>query len=376
MKSRHSWFCAILIIATPIASSMADAPRSKWLWNFSQFVKQRESDEAAGRVRLTSEDSPVTAAPIDEEVAAVIEATSYKLQGPETMDVVPSGPTSTIAQPSASEKFATSVFGPRNSSENLLSRVRRSRSRRVSADVVIGAEGRFRTATDAGSLINKARNSGGLSRGQRSPIITDTRLRGSKFGELLASGSYWFPARPDIDTLMSKIDSRIVEDAIVIKGPYSALYGPAFNFVDIELVGAPRYENGSESHGMSSFEYKENGDQIYGRQSFWGGDEKWGYRVGYGHRTGNDYETGNGDELIASYKSRDIDLALGYTINENMDIEFTYLRQDQTDVELAGSLNDLDYVKTDGYEVELNMFDMLGADSIVAEGWYNQTFLV
>jgi len=42
---------------------------------------------------------------------------------------------------------------------------------------------------------------------------------------------------------------------------------------------------------------------------------------------------------------------------------------------VAGSLNDLDYVKTDGYEVEFNAVDALGADSIVAEGWYNQTFL-
>ena len=303
---------------------MAEEPKSKWLLGFARFVKKQDAEEA-GRVRLTSEESIVTAPRVEEDAAAAIEAASFKLQAqPDTLDVVTDEPTSTVNQSEQVGSFVDSVFGPSNSSRSLLSRIRRNRSRRVSADVVVGSEGRFRTATDAGSLINKARNSGGLSRGQRSPIITDTRLRGSKFGELLASGSYWFPARPDIDKLMSKIDSRIVEDAIVIKGPYSVLYGPGYNFVDLELLGAPRYENGSESHGMSSFEYKENGEQIYGRQSFWGGDEKWGYRVGYGHRTGNDYETGNGDELISSYKSRDIDLALGYTINETMDIEFTY----------------------------------------------------
>ena len=88
MKCRLSWFCAILIITSPIAPSLADSPRSKWLWSFSQFVKKREADEAAGRVRLTS-DEAITAAPINAEVAAVIEATSYRLQQPETVDVVP-----------------------------------------------------------------------------------------------------------------------------------------------------------------------------------------------------------------------------------------------------------------------------------------------
>ena len=51
---------------------------------------------------------------------------------------------------------------------------------------------------------------------------------------LLASGSYWAPARQDLDTMLSKIDSRIISDMIVIKGPYSARYGPGFDFVDFQ----------------------------------------------------------------------------------------------------------------------------------------------
>ena len=37
----------------------------------------------------------------------------------------------------------------------------------------------------------------------------------------------------DLDTMLNKIDSRIVNDITVIKGPYSALYGPGSNFVDV-----------------------------------------------------------------------------------------------------------------------------------------------
>ena len=43
-------------------------------------------------------------------------------------------------------------------------------------------------------------------------------------GQLAASGSYWIPARIDLDTLLSKIDSRIVDDVIVINS-FSKYFG-------------------------------------------------------------------------------------------------------------------------------------------------------
>jgi hypothetical protein len=173
--------------------------------------------------------------------------------------------------PQSASQFAASVFGTRGVSESLLSQNRRVRSRALTADVVFGAESKFRASTDAGNLLGKSQRTLGVRGNERSPIITDTRIRGSHVGQLLASGSYWFPARPDLDTLLSKIDSRIVEDMIVIKGPYAARYGPGFNFIDIALERSPRYA-GYESHG-SSIEYKTNGDQWYGRQTVWGGSE-------------------------------------------------------------------------------------------------------
>ena len=76
-----------------------------------------------------------------------------------------------------------------------------------------------------------------------------------------------------------------------------------------ELLDAPRYPNGPENHGSTSMDWKSNGDQWYGRQTFWGGGENYGFRVGYGERAGSDYRTGSTLEMPTSYHSRDWDVA-------------------------------------------------------------------
>ena len=247
--------------------------------------------------------------------------------------------------PQASQQLAASIFGDGRANRNQLSRTRRRRAQTLTADVVLGSESRFRATTDTGNLISKSANSHGVSGKQRSAIITSPSIRGSNVGQLLASGSYWFPARQDLDTLLSKIDSREINDIIVIKGPYAARYGPGFNFIDLELLRAPRYDD-YESHGSSSLEYKSNGEQWYGRDAVWGGDEDWGYRVAYGHRTGSDYSAGNGDRYIASYKSRDVNVAIGYDLDQDSHVDFSYIRLDQSDVEIVTQLLDLDYLVT------------------------------
>ena len=53
----------------------------------------------------------------------------------------------------------------------------------------------------------------------------------------------------DLDTMLSKIDARLIENVVIIKGPYSVLYGPGFDFVDLQLLRSPRYETGPEGQG-------------------------------------------------------------------------------------------------------------------------------
>lgn len=254
-----------------------------------------------------------------------------------------------------------------------LSAERRSRASSPGADAVLGEEAIFRKTTDSGNLLGKSSTVRGVSSQQRTPITTDTRVRGERTGQVLAAGSYWAPVRLDLDTMMNKIDSRLVDSLIVIKGPYSPRYGPGFSFIDIDLLPTPRYEGGREFHGTTSIDYLTNGEQVYGRQTIFGGDADSGYRASYGHRTGNDYTAGDGREIPASYKSRDINLAFGRDLDPHRKVEFNYLRLDQTDVEFPGLVFDTRYLVTDGYEVKYFDDAPRFGDYHMAEVWYNRT---
>ncbi len=238
---------------------------------------------------------------------------------------------------------------------------------------VNGGESRSRQTTDAGSLLRKSSAALGVGTQRRNPIVSDPRIRGSRVGQLAASGSHWVPARIDLDTMLNKLDSRIIDDIIVVKGPYSALYGPDLRFIDVELLASPRFEDGWQLGGSTSLNYQTNGEQWYGRQTFEGGENDWGFRVGYGHKTGNDYDSGDGTNIPSSYKSRDVDFALGYDLSPDSSIEFHYLRLDQTDVEFPGQLFDMDFLVTDGFEATYELRNQEHVDRLVIDAWYNNT---
>jgi outer membrane receptor protein involved in Fe transport len=265
----------------------------------------------------------------------------------------------------------TNLFGG-GAASSLLSERRRRRT--PGSDLVSGAESRVRATTDAANLLGKSSRSRNIVTQQRSPIIHDPRLRGTRTGQLLASGSFWVPARVDLDTMLSKLDSRLIEDVVVIKGPYSALYGPGLSFMDIHMKQSPRTANGTDSGGSSSLEYKTNGEQWYGRQELWSAGVDSGVAVSYGHRTGNDYSIGgSSQEIPSSYESRDVNVALGFDLDERRSVEFNYVRLDQSDVELAGQVFDIDSLETDGCDVTYSLRDGDWYDSAVVETWYNQT---
>jgi len=285
--------------------------------------------------------------------------------------LVPSVEAPTMAPPSAaagraSQQFWTSFGGGRAPPSFIAEQP-------AAASYATGQESVLRASTDMGDLLGGSPMVLNLGVQRRNPIVTDPRVRGSRVGSLAAAGSYWVPARLDLDTMTSKIDSRIVDHASVIPGPYSALYGPGLEFIDFELQRAPRYRQGFELYGSSSVDYHTNGEQWYGRQSLWGGDDVWGFRVGYGHRTGSDYRSGDGDQIPSSYKSRDIDLALGAQLTEDASINGQALRLDQTDVELAGQAFDIDWLVTDGYQIAYELNAPAWADRVVLDSWYNRT---
>jgi iron complex outermembrane receptor protein len=274
--------------------------------------------------------------------------------------------------PPTAAEFAARALGPGGVELSTLAR-RRFAIGAPTMDIVFGVEAKRRVTTDAGSLLGTAPTVLGVGVQRRTPIVTDPRVRGSRVGQLAASGSYWVPARIDLDTVLSKIDSRVVGDMIVFKGPYSVLYGPGLEHVDVQLLPSPRPAGGFQVHGSSSFDFKTNGQQWYGRQTVWGGNEAWGFRAGYGHRTGNDYRTGSGTDIPASYNSRDVDLALGADLPADHQIEFHLLRLDQTGVEYPGQAFDMDYLVADGYEIQYAVENRSLFDRLDFDVWYNRT---
>ena len=279
-----------------------------------------------------------------------------------------------LAQSLAQSPFFPSLAtqGPTLTLGGLIAQATGGGDESVSAGAVVGGDAAFRASTDLGDFLQKSLSQ--MPSQSRNPIVTEILPNGESNRQVLGSGSHWIPARMDLDTMLSKIDSRIVQEVAVIKGPYSALYGPAFSFIDFEFLPAPRHSGAFQTSGRTSFDFKSNGEQWYGRQAIWGGGEQGGYRVGYGHRTGNDYRAGNGELIPSSYNSRELDVAWGWDFTPDRHMEFHYLRLDQTGVELAGQVFDIDFLATDGFEVEYVMEDF-AFGQIEVEAWYNRTRL-
>jgi outer membrane receptor protein involved in Fe transport len=241
------------------------------------------------------------------------------------------------------------------------------------SDIVTGGEAVTRAATDVGDLLGKSLGGLGVEIQRRTPIINDPRVRGYQGGQVIstADGAYFFPARPDLDTIVSRIDSTLVDNVVVIKGPYTVRRGPGFSFIDIETLGTPRYDC-FEGHGSTSVTYKTNGAGWSGRQAVWGGGPDWGFRVGWDVLASGDYVTGAGVTEPSSYNMQNLDFALGADFTENLSAEFKYFRTMQRDVLFPGALTDLNSLITDAFttRVVLKEADFFRSS---LDMWYNHT---
>ena len=132
------------------------------------------------------------------------------------------------------------------------------------SEFVLGSESAFRVSSDLGDLLDKSLSAPAARTQPRSPNTNDPRVRGGRAGRLVVSGSYWAPAREDLDTPLDKIDSRLLHDMVVIKGPYTARLGPALRFIDFQLLDSPRYDEGFRAFGSTALEYQTNGQQWTG----------------------------------------------------------------------------------------------------------------
>lgn len=278
--------------------------------------------------------------------------------------------TATIASPPQS--LQTRLFTSASIGQSLL-RQSRMGVASFAADRVFGSTATSRVTTDVGDLLRKSPAALSVGVQRRTPINNDARIRSSRIDSLAGSGSHWVAARADLDTALSKIDSRLIDEVLLIPGPYSALYGPAFQYIDFQLLKTPRSDDGLQWNGRTAFDFNSNGNQWLGLQRFSGGGENWGIRFDYTHRTGDNYRTGAGNRIAAEYESREFSLALGRDFGDGRSIELSALRLDQTDVDFPGYVFDLDLLMTDAYEITYIDENPWLADRSEMEVWYNRT---
>src|SRR5262249_35573942 len=230
-------------------------------------------------------------------------------------------------------------------------------------------------AGDISGLLLRSLASTGVELQQRNAVVADPRVRGYRVGQLVTygDGGFFFPAREDLDTAVSKFDPRSVSIVTVIKGPYSVRYGPGFSFIDVISADTPRYKDGFIAEGRTTYGYQTNGERQSFLQVLQGGDSNWGFRLSYDTRFGNDYQAGDGRDVPSSYYSQTINAALGYSFSEDHKIEFKALRLYQHEVEFAGLFFDIGRLNTEAYSVRYTLNNQPMWDRFNVDVWYNWT---
>lgn len=237
---------------------------------------------------------------------------------------------------------------------------------------------------DLGQSLSLASGTTGIEIQRRNAVVADARIRGYHFGQVSTwgDGGFFFPARLDLDTAISKFDPDSIRELSVIKGPYSVRYGPGFAFLDIVTFDAPRAKEGCdwELHGRTMLGYQSNGQRWSGLQTVEYGARDWGFRATYNILAGNDYYAPGyvspiegSNRVPSSYNSNNFNFALGYDLSPNTSIEFKGLRIRQQDLEFPGLYFDITQLDSEAYSLRLTDKNRPHYDLLTLDLWYNTT---
>ena len=213
---------------------------------------------------------------------------------------------------------------------------------------------------------------------KRSQISFDPNIRGYQGSSVyfLSDGLYWAPIRPDLDSMLNRLDPSLYENVSVISGPYGLRYGAGFAFMRILNIETPRNPDGYETRFRTGISTRTNGGQIYGRQTVIGGGTDWGYIFNYGNRVGGDYNPGGNSNLPpvpGSYASQSLLGQIGFDLTENSSLEFRFRRLDDTDTEYPLQFFDVDYMGVEAYSLKYKREDPCGRGTFSAMGWYSRS---
>ena len=223
------------------------------------------------------------------------------------------------------------------------------------AEAVVAAEEKTLPALNTTELLQSSDSVQTVKSRRRAAMSFDPHVRGYQAGQIytLTNGGFWMSARRDLDSMLGKIDPGMIQDLIVIPGPYGLRYGPGFAFFDIERRPTPRHCYGHETAFHMPAGIRTNGGQLYGRATVEGGGAAYGYRFSYGNRKGSDYMAGNGQRIPSSYNNQDLLSEFSYDLAPHTRLDVSYQRLDQGDTEYAAQFFDIGALTTDGFEIRL-----------------------
>ncbi len=239
-------------------------------------------------------------------------------------------------------------------------------------------------SSDLGQALNSSAGSTGVEIQRRNAVVADPRVRGYHVGQLVTYGDhgFFFPARLDLDTAISKFDTESVRELTVIKGPYATRYGPGFAFLDIVTFDSPRATGCCdwELHGRTFLGYQSNGQRWAGVQAIEYGAQDWGFRVTYNLLAGNDYRAPGYDARVdgtdrvpSSYNSQNFNFAAGLDLSKNTSIEFKGLKIRQQNLEFPGLYFDIRDLNSEAYSVRYTAKEQPYFDLFTFDAWYNDT---
>ena len=232
--------------------------------------------------------------------------------------------------------------------------------------------------TDIGRTIEKSSKSQTLRLQQRSLRSFSPYIRGYQDQAVYLSGDGLFLAsiRPDLDSMLSRIDPSLVDSVSIISGPYGLRYGPGFSFLTVTTIPTPRYYNGYESHFRTGLTTRLNGGRVFGRETALGGGADWGYIIGYTAATASAYAPGNASlqtNVPGSFRSQGFVGQFGFDLTENSVVEFRYRRLDDTDVAYPLQFFDVDAQSGDALSLHYKHEDPYGYTTTRVMGWYTRS---
>ena len=252
---------------------------------------------------------------------------------------------------------------------------RRERPRPPIEDIVERDESQAAPSGGASEILQQATTTQTTTVRQRSPISQDPYVRGYGGARLhsVADGAFWTSARADLDSILGKIDPSLVDQIVVLPGPYGLRYGPGFAFIDIGMVQTPRYECGFEIHNRFGLNTRFNGGQVYGTDTVYGGAENYGFLFTYGHRIGSDYFAGNGLRIPSSYNVSNLLGQVGFDWGCDSNVEVRYQYVNEWDTEYAAQFFDVNSMVTNAVSVAYTKGNPEDIARIETDAWYYDT---